>query len=67
MALLSVFGEPSGLNVNSLLLRVENLAYSEVAIKLVALAPMAKIPATANTPITFPKSLNSLFLTAITI
>jgi hypothetical protein len=47
---LVLFFEPFGLNVSSLLPRILKSAYSVVAIKLVALAPIAKIPAAANIP-----------------
>ena len=59
---LSVFLEPSGLNVNSLLLRILKSAYSWVAIKLVALAPTAKITAPVNTKAIFPNDLKSFSL-----
>ena len=48
--LLPMIFDPSGLKVNSLFPRMLKLAYSVVANKFVALAPMAKIPATAKTP-----------------
>ena len=62
-----VFFEPSGLNVSSLFPRILKSVYSAVAIKLVAFAPKANIPAIAKTPNVLPKSKYSLFLTAITI
>ncbi len=62
MALVLVLLEPSGLKVSSLFPRVLKSAYSAVAIKLVALAPRAKIPATAKTPKEVNNALNSLVL-----
>ena len=58
-ALFSSFFEPSGLKVNSLFPRVLNFAYSAVANKFVALAPIAKIPAIAKTPKDVKSGLNS--------
>jgi hypothetical protein len=61
-----VLFDPSGLKVSSLLLLVLKL-YSAVANKFVALAPIAKIPATAKTPREVNNDLYSLLLSSIEI
>ena len=62
-ALSVVTFEPSGLKVSSFLLLVLKSAYSLVANKLVALAPMAKTTATANVPMILGNAFKSFSLT----